>query len=91
VTSNCLTYTIPNIKLSIFYILATPFDYDMFIYNDLHLYNKVIICVEDQHRDDIDNIFIIRSYVYKCFLYIIMTYIPNISLGLVFMYLISPC
>jgi hypothetical protein len=37
---------------------------------------------------DIDNIFIIRSYVYKCFLYIITTYIPNISLGLVFMYLI---
>ena len=34
-TSNFLTYTIPNIKLSIFYILATPFDYDMFIYSDL--------------------------------------------------------
>jgi hypothetical protein len=49
------------------------------------------MCVENKHHDDIDNIFIIRSYVYKCFLYIIMTYIPKISLGLVFMYLISPC
>jgi hypothetical protein len=63
----------------------------MFICSDLHIYNKVVICVEDQHHDDIDNIFIISSYVYKCFLYIITTYIPNISLGLVFMYLISPC
>jgi hypothetical protein len=43
------------------------------------------------YHDDIGNIFIISSCVYKCFLYIIMTYIPNISLGLVFMYLISPC